>query len=117
MGRSGERGSGISVPAARHDDDDNDIKRMVARKGQNTELQIKQEDNEKFNNYISKQETNKRFLIFVLSGNNQQIFHCSENTNFYFHFFISYFHNRILLYFSQIFRYSIRIQEIKLEIA
>ena len=27
---------------------------MVARKGQNTELQIKQEDKRKFNNYINK---------------------------------------------------------------
>ena len=25
IGRSGERGSGISVPAARHDDDDDDL--------------------------------------------------------------------------------------------
>ena len=32
-------------------------KRLVTRKGQNTELQIKHEDKWKINNYINKQET------------------------------------------------------------
>ena len=36
IGRSGERGSGISVPAARHDDDDDDYKDNISEQNLNS---------------------------------------------------------------------------------
>ena len=54
IARSGERGSGISVLAARHDDDDYDIKAKIDKMQQNSRWRLRGHRDETINHIISK---------------------------------------------------------------
>ena len=53
IGRNGERGSGISVPDARHDDDDDDVKARIDKMQQISKYRLCSDIDEMINHIIS----------------------------------------------------------------